>query len=79
MKTLRLHKKGWDYWGRMVYQSDEGHYYKRYERQEEGDDKPWYPDGESIYTSSPSDDFDGEPGFPLDETKVNIVIVEDDD
>lgn len=77
MKDLVLRREGNDYWGRTVYLSSEGHYYKRYEREEDGE--RWCPDGESFYTSSPSDDFDGEPGFPVDETKVNIIVVENDD
>lgn len=64
-KILRLQRLGRNYWGNIAYEDKESG--KIYFDIEDG-----HSDNPQLYTSSPSDDIDGEPNFPIT-TKYEIV------
>ena len=57
-KILRLQRLGRNYWGNIAYEDKESG--KIYFDIEDG-----HSDNPQLYTSSPSDDIDGEPNFPI--------------
>lgn len=71
-KILRLKRAGKNYWGHIAYKDEEsGKFYLDIENGRF--------DNPQLYTSSPSDDIDGEPNYPLN-LKYEIVnpITEDE-
>lgn len=64
MSTLKLTFAGVDYWGRRVYKDAKGNFYKDIEIFSE-------QVSDELYTSCPSKDFEGEPGWPI--TDFTIV------
>ena len=58
MNTLKLQRVGRNYYGHIAYKDEDGKYYLDIDMVHSK-----FP--ETLYHCSPSDDMDGEPGFPL--------------
>ncbi|MCI6672524.1 MAG: hypothetical protein MSG77_08330 [Prevotella sp.] len=58
MNTLKLQRVGRNYYGHIAYKDEDGKYYLDI-------DMVHGKAPETLYHCSPSDDMDGEPGFPL--------------
>lgn len=77
---LTLRYAGTDYWGRAVFLSEGGRYYKT---ADQFDPDCGFPMADAnakqliiddLHTSEPAYDFEGEPGWPIDINKFNLAM-----
>ncbi len=69
MARLRLTRVGEDSWNRMTYEDTNGNFYKDIDIF--SDETPT-----TLYTSSPSKDFDGEPDCPISDFEITNPLTE---
>lgn len=76
---IKLTYCGSDSWGRAVFRSERGYYYKTADVLDpdggfpNADEKTREMILRDLYNSEPSDDFDGEPGWPVGRENFEIT------